>query len=193
AGRAALNGPGGVRAGDAAPMRRWLPPLLLLLASTAPARAATLPDYAGYQKLLDDYLHVVSKPGEAIETRFDYIALDAQPGYPERMGRVRHAMTDVDVDSLGVKDRLAWAINLYNLRAIELVINDLRDPRTHKVIPSVQELGNFHSFGYFDQPGLRVRDSSYTLNTFEQKYLFYGFTRAEGTKPPKNLDPRVHF
>ena len=174
-------------------MRRRLAVLLLVLAWAAPARAATRPDYSGYQKLLDDYLHVVSKPGDAIETRFDYIALDAQPGYPERMGRIRRAMQDVDVDSLSAKERMAWAINVYNFRAIELVINDLRDPRSHKVIPSVREIGNFHAIGYFDQPGLRVRDSSYTLNTFERKYLFYGFSRAEGAQPPKELDPRAHF
>lgn len=178
-------------------MSRGLSSQLLLLALLAcapsPAHAATLPDYAGYQKLLDDYLHVVSNPGEPVETRFDYVGLDAQPGYPERMGRIRRAMMDVNVDSMSAKDRTAWAINAYNFRVLELVIRDLRDPRSHKVIPSIREIGFFHGVDFFEQPGLRVRDSSYTLNGFERKYLFNGFTRAEGVKRPKDLDPRVHF
>ncbi len=158
----------------------------------APAGAVE-PGVAGYQKLLDDYLHVISGPGEPIETRFDYLRLDGLPGYHERMGRIRRALLAVPPDSMSARERLAWAINLYNFRVIELVMRDLRDPRTKQLIPGVREIAFFHGVDFFEQPGLQVGDSSYTLNAFERRFLFADFDRASPAPPPRELDPRVHF
>src|SRR5206468_911039 len=53
-------------------------------ATGAPAGGAAL-DFSSYQKLLDDYLQVTSKPGEPLETRFDYVRLRLSPGRAERL------------------------------------------------------------------------------------------------------------
>jgi hypothetical protein len=168
----------------------WAATLMLALAA-APARGAE-PDYSEYQKLLDRFLHVVTRPGQPIQTRFDYVDLDGAPGAYGLMGRARRAMLAVPPDSMSARERTAWGINLYNLRVIELVEANLRDPRTKQVIPGVKMLSPTLP-GFFEQDGLRVGDGNYTLDAFERVFLFHEFDSTG--RPPKSpdVDPRVHF
>jgi hypothetical protein len=161
------------------------------LAAARGAPAAE-PDDGSYRKLLAEFVVTVSKPGEPLETRVDYVALASQKGSAERLSRVRRSLNFVPPGSMTAAERTAWAINLYNLRVIELVVHNLRDSLTGEIIPSVRRLGPGRT-DFFAQPGLRVDGANYTLDAFERKFLFGDFDRSPRAPRPAGLDPRLHF
>ncbi len=164
---------------------------LLLGLGIAPADGSE-PRYDDYQKLLDRFLITVSRPGEPLETRVDYLRLDKDAGGQVLLGRARYTLASADPDSLTPAGQTAWAINLYNLRVIDLVLLNLMDPRTHLMIHTVKETDpNLRDF--FEQTGLVVAGQDYTLDSFEKKFLFHDFDRSSGGPRPEALDPRVHF
>src|SRR5688572_8993129 len=98
------------------------------LTSASLSAEATKPsplDFSGYQRLLDDYLVVVSPPGAPLETRFDYFKLNSNAGMAERLVSVRAALLSVVPTELSREQRRAWAINTYNFLVIELAATNL--------------------------------------------------------------------
>lgn len=174
-------------------------------ATGAPAGGAAL-DFSGYQKLLDDYLQVTSKPGEPLETRFDYVRLRLSPGRAERLSGIRQALLSVTPSKLTVRERHAWAINTYNFLVIQLVVDNFVQQTTSKELrakgiyglpyQTVQAI-HIEDTPFFEFPFIELKGKTWNLNAFERQFVFDGYpVQAPGTKPaprPRALDPRMHF
>ncbi len=193
----------------------WLPVLAAAALATTPgdtARPAPAPDsavvstqpnpFARYQALLADYLVVTSSPGQPLETRFDYVRLHDNPGRFERMQRIRGELLDESPARMSRSERLAWAINTYNFLVIELATENLIDPNISAYLrvqgysgvarSSVQQI-QVEGVPFFETPVVEIDHQSYSLNTFERRFVFEGFDPKNGGKLPRTLDPRAHF
>ena len=174
-------------------------------ASAADAPAAA-PDFSRYQKLLDEYLVVISQPGQPLETRFDYFRLTGNRGRTEQLLSVHAGLAGVTPAKLAPAARRAWAINTYNFLVIELVANNVW---SRHVSPDMRARGVFavpftsvrhiktNGVGFFELPAIVIEGRTYNLNEFERQFCFDGRevpVPGQKTKPlPKTLDPRVHF
>ena len=109
----------------------------------------------------------------AFETRVNYKLVAVQR---ELVTEILASMNSVDPGSLGPKDRLAWAGNLYNLTVLDIL------GRHHAEVASISEIGDA-PFSIFDAPLLTIAGEKLSLNQFERKYMMEGDTG----------DPRMHF
>jgi hypothetical protein len=161
------------------------------------------PDLTEYQRLLDDFLSVTSKPGQPIETRFDYWELNHKTEVGERLAKAKLGLISVAPSRMSDRGRLAWAINTYNYLVIQMVTENLYDRRMKGYIEgkpawmkpmhkSVQEIG-FNDGTFFETRAIQIEGKDYSLDSFERHFLFADFDRASKAPPPKSLDPRVHF
>jgi len=161
--------------------------------------ALALPEY---QRLLDDFLVVTSKPGEPLETRFDYLMLRFSDARFERFARIHDAFAAATPRRMSRNQRHAWAIDAYNFLVIEMITDNLLDGHAtremkahgfHGGMPyhSVREI-QIQGHPFFAGPAIALGDSVYTLDAFERKFVFDGF-RPGAKKRPATLDPRAHF
>jgi hypothetical protein len=165
--------------------------------------AASEPDYSGYQSLLDAHVKVVSPEGGPIETVFDYTGLYRDPSHLKSFAAIREQLFGVSPGSLDDRARLAWAINAYNYLVIETVTKNL-----HEGTQKLNKGGKRYFFAlhiatvntidldgspFFEGPLVEIEGQSYSLNTFERKFVFRGFEPKGNAKPPAGLDPRAHF
>jgi hypothetical protein len=160
-------------------------------------------DLSAYQALLDEFLSVISKPGEPLETSFDYVALNHQKDCQERLARIRLSFLAVAPSAMDDRTRLAWAIDLYNFLVIQRVTENLYMRRirgyygnvaayVRPLRHSVQEI-SFSDGSFFDAPAIDIEGVRYSLDEFERHFLFADFDRASKAPPPRTLDLRVHF
>lgn len=172
--------------------------------SPAGAGAAPIaPDFSEYQRLLDEFLSVVSAPNTSIETRIDYMRLYAEPDRKERFARIREQLFQIAPSSMDARSRLAWAINAYNYLAIETATNHLFESRGRK--PQGDKM---YSYGvriahvmtitlpggdFFTAPLVEIEGEKYSLNTFERHFVFADYDHKSGKPAPPKLDPRPHF
>jgi len=179
------------------------------ITSAALSAGATKPsplDFSGYQRLLDDYLVVVSPPGAPLETRFDYFKLNTRAGTAERLVSVHSALLSVSPTELSREQRRAWAINTYNFLVIELATTNLISRHVTLDMKQQGVLGiahrgvrtmKFKGLGFFEVPVARVGGRDYNLDQFERAFVFDDpGPPPAGTKrkaPAKSLDPRAHF
>lgn len=175
---------------------------LTLLAGIVPARAAepVVPSTAEYQRLLNDFLSVTSSPGAPLETAFDYEELYISRGRDERLQRVRTDLLQTPPSTMSPKALKAWAINTYNFLVLESATENLYERRivrgklegrrayVRKGRSSVRQMPD-----YFTSTAVTIEGRSYSLNAFEQHFLFADFPRGATGTPPKGLDPRIHF
>ena len=170
---------------------------IALAAHGAPTREANV---ASYQELLNGYLSTISKPGEPLETRFDYEELFILSGRDARLMRIHNDLLQVPPSEMSPKARIAWAINTYNYLVLETVTQNLyestvtrgklagRRAYVRHGRSSVRQIPDF-----FVSPVVSVEGRDYSLNSFEQHFLFADFPRGGNGKAPKGLDPRIHF
>jgi hypothetical protein len=168
----------------------------------APAHGATTreADVASYQQLLNDYLTTTSKPGDPLETRFDYEELFISSGRDARLMRIRTDLLQVPPSEMTPKARMAWAIDTYNYLVLESVTQNLYEKRivrgkldgrrsyVRRGRSTVRQIPDF-----FTSNVVSIEGRDYSLNAFEQHFLFGDFTRGGSGKAPKDLDPRIHF
>ena len=172
--------------------------------ATFDSTRAEEPDFSGYKRLLDDYLSVVSDPGQPLETRFDYVRLWGTEGTFERFARIRRQLFGFPISRLHGHERLAWAINAYNYlvletatvnvierRAVRGYVNGLRT-RVRHPYTSVQQI-RLRYGSFFEGYVAELQGKGYSLNQFEQHFVFDDYDRQSKRPPPKSLDPRVHF
>ena len=175
--------------------------------SGAPAVAQSVPpDFSGYQRLLNDYLVLVSLPGAPLETRVDYFKLHDSAGRAERMLSVRAALLAVTPASLEPAQRRAWAINTYNFLVIDLATTHLISRQVGVDMKARGVMGIAHrsvrhmhikGLGFFGVPVARIDGREYNLDQFERTFVFdTPALAAAGSKPKapaRTLDPRAHF
>ena len=186
---------------------------ILLCASLCPAAAVSSAapkpsplDFSGYQRLLDDYLVVVSKPGAPLETRFDYFKLYDSAGRAERMVSVRAALLAVDPKELERDERRAWAINTYNFMVIDLATTNLISRHVSAELRATGIFGipyrsvrhmKMNGLGFFEVRVAQIGGRDYNLDQFERAFVFDDPGPAEpGAKRKalaKSIDPRAHF
>jgi hypothetical protein len=170
----------------------------LLLPAAHAARAASppaaaQPDFSGYQRLLDDYLTVISPKGAPVETRFDYARLFVAPNRPARLDSIRAQLLAIAPSGMDARTRLAWAINTYNFLVLENATRNLLVPnRGLTRYRSVREMINAYG-PFFERPVVEVEGTSYSLSRFERHLIFHDYDRMTGVPPPAELDPRAHL
>lgn len=161
--------------------------------SAARASLQTVTDYSGYQSLLNDYLVVISKKGEPLDTRFDYEKLYDARGRRARMVKTLDQLVAVPPSRMDEKARLAWAINTYNFIVIDVVTEHLLVPGRkrlrHKSVEDIRLL----STTLFQAPLLTIEGKKYSLEDFERTFVFGGYRPVLGTPTPAGLDARPHF
>src|SRR5262245_7643718 len=162
-------------------------------AKSAPKTPPPAPDFSGYQQLLDELLTVTSEPGDALDTRFDYEKFYDMPGRFERCKRIRRQLLAVPPSAMDERNRLAWAINMYNYLVIETATEYLLVPgrgrlRYHGPRDIMTPEGTLFQAALFE-----IEGEKYSLDSFERHFLFADFDRTKGGPPPPSLDPRLHF
>lgn len=170
-----------------------------VLVTPAPARAAdaaadsgaaerTTIDYSGYQALLNEYLVVISRKNEPVDTRFDYEKLYDARGRRARMVHILDDLFAVDPAKMDPQTRKAWAINLYNFTVLDAVTENLLIPNMKRT--RVKSVRNVRVKGkpLFEFPVVRVEGRLYTLDQFERRFVF-----GDSSDVPVKLDQRAHF
>lgn len=149
--------------------------------------------FGPYQDLLNKHLWTVSDPGKPLETRFNYEYFHDQKGRAERTVRIRQEFLAVDLGTLDLANRRAWAINFYNYLVIETATEHLLIPgKTRQRHLTVQDM-RIEGHEFFQFPVVTIDSVSYTLDRFEKHFLFDDYDRKSGSPPPASLDPRLHF
>lgn len=173
-------------------------------AADPPATEAAVPDFTGYQELLNQYLTAVSAPGAALETRFDYSEFRKSSDFGPRMVAIHKQIFAGTPSKMDAKARMAWAINAYNYLVLETVTKNLYEGTQRSNhggrrvyyairIATVQTIG-LDGGSFFDAPLVTIEGTPYSLNTFERHFVFNDFDPSAGNpKPPASLDPRAHF
>jgi hypothetical protein len=195
--------------GTAAPAAASTPAARAPAATASPWPAAAPPDtlprpeLGAYQALLDSFVTIGSKPGEPLETCFDYWELNHRDDMAERLARVRLSLLAVPPSRMSPRSRLAWAINTYNFLVIDLATQNLFQRKTKSYFEgkpawmrplrrSVQEMRPSDE-PFFEVTTVTVEGVDYSLNAFEKHFVFYDYDRSTKATPPRTLDPRVHF
>ena len=164
---------------------------------------AARPDFSAYQRMLDEFLSVISDRGQPIETRFDYMRLHRTSDWGGRFLRVREQLFASPPSEFDERDRRAWAINAYNFLVIQTITENLYEGmhrslhRGTQVIyrPVVSSVRNIQidDVAFFDAPLVEIGGVRYSLNTFERHFAFADYDSTSRKPPPPALDPRVHF
>ena len=153
-----------------------------------------------YQRLLDGYLHVISRPGEPLATGVDYAALHAPAG-AALLAAVRTELLGVTPSRLDARARLAWAINTYNALVIEQIARVFDSGLAADVAASTPRSSTRSGVlaltrgeqTFFEFPVVTIEARDYSLNAFETHFVFADVDRASGGASPPSLDPRAHF
>jgi hypothetical protein len=161
-------------------------------AAEAPA-APVRPDFSLYQSLLDDYLSVVSAPGQPLDTRFDYEKFYDVVGRFERMSRIRKSLLQVSPAAMDEPTRLAWAINTYNFVVIDNCVEYLLVPRHGRQRYKGPRDIPLPTGSFFQGESVEIDGRKMSLDEFERTYTLGGWDRTSGTPAPATIDPRVHF
>jgi len=139
---------------------------IILLPTLSPA---TEPEWAGYEHLLQNYVH----PGEKNDTALnlvDYQALAVDKAWASLLTR----LADFDPKQLASsEEKLAFWINAYNILAIKVVLD-------HWPLQSIRDAGSFFSPVWKEPAGI-VGGEMRSLNEVEHQIL-----RPMG-------EPRIHF
>lgn len=170
--------------------------LVLVPAPGGAAKAkapAAIPDFTGYQELLDELLTVISAPGEPLDTRFDYEKFYDMRGRFERCKRIRRQLLAVPPSAMDDRNRTAWAINTYNYLVIETATEYLLVPNRGRLRYMGPRDIKTPNGPLFQAPLVEIDGQKYSLDQFELHFLFADFDRTKGPPPPAALDPRVHF
>jgi hypothetical protein len=161
-------------------------------AATAATPEPALPDYTDWQRLLDQRLlplHVfdTDRTAHVASSLFDYAGVRADSAWSKRLDRIRQELLGVAPSRLGPKDRLAWAINTYNFLAVDRIVRELA-ARPKGALTSVKDVKDF-----FTAPAATVEGAAYSLERFEEHFVFLDVDRREGHSLPAGFDPRAHF
>jgi hypothetical protein len=151
-----------------------------------------LPDYSGWQRLLDERLlplHVydTDRTAHIASSMFDYTGMLADSTWPARLDRIRAQLLGIAPSRLSSRDRLAWAINTYNFLAVDRIVHE-QSKRGKGGLRSVKDVQDF-----FTAPAATVEGATYTLEKFEAHFVFLDVDRREGHALPAGFDPRAHF
>uniref|UniRef100_A0A832I5V9 DUF547 domain-containing protein n=1 Tax=Eiseniibacteriota bacterium TaxID=2212470 RepID=A0A832I5V9_UNCEI len=160
-------------------------------ARAAPAAAAA-PDLSGYQRLLDDYLVVVSAPGRPLDTRFDYERLYDARDRDARLDAVRAQMFAVPPSAMAPRARLAWALNAYNFLVLEQATRNLLIPGKGRTRHTDPRMIRVKGWEFFKAPVVTIEGVEYSLDAFERTFVRLGW-KAGAEPMPEGFDPRVHF
>jgi hypothetical protein len=163
------------------------------LARAEDSPPAETPRFTEYQTILNEYLVVLSKPGQALDSQFDYERFYDDRGRYEKLSRARRQLLSVPPSRMSESARLAWAINTYNFLVLENATNYLLVPKRGRLRwKSVQDMKLPTGF-FFKGELVEVEGQKYSLNDFEIAFCFGGWDRMSGVPVPPTVDPRVHF
>lgn len=180
--------------------------LALATLPVAPARASTpaapRPDYSAYQRLLNDYIRVVSGRGQPYDARFYYgqLFVDENIWRKKRSARleaIHEQMLAERSRAVSPHDRIAWALNTYNFLVLEHATMNLLVPgRQFQRVLSVNDMcGN--DGGFFDNDVATIDGRVYSLRQFEREFVFgdTSFVGMGRAAPPRRAgpDPRLGF
>jgi hypothetical protein len=170
--------------------------LLVILPACAQAQSVS-PDLHGYQSLLDRYVRRIGARGEPFDTRFDYEQLYVDENIwklqrSERLEQLHAQLLAATPSAMTPAERLAWGINTYNFLVIERITVNLLVPKhgfqRYKAVDQINAL----SSGFFTGRLAVVEGRSYTLDSFQRRFVFGDSSASHG---PRALlaDPRVLF
>lgn len=163
------------------------------VAADTVTRAPRQPDASLYQSLLDEFLVVTSARGEALDTRFDYEKLYDARGRRARMVLALDALSAGRPSTMTPKQRLAWAINLYNYLVLHVATENLLVPGRKRLrYKSVDEI-RLPGHTFWTAPVVTIEGQPYSLEQFERRFVFGGPRPALGAPPDPATDPRAHF
>lgn len=146
---------------------------MLLMAMTTPALADDF-DHSQFDGLLRKY---VSSHDDGRSTRIDYAAIkNSKASLSEYLDRTTE-VTQKAFDAWSKSEQLAFLINVYNARTIELVLEGYPD------IASIKDLGSVLSSPW-SKEFVQLFGSKHSLDDIE-----HGLIRGSG----RYGDPRIHF
>jgi hypothetical protein len=183
-------------------IRKTLAVALLLVLSVSARAQAAVPDFRDYQSLLDKYVVRIGEKGQPLDTRFDYeqLYVDEKIWTLKRsplLEQIHAQLLAAKPSAMKPAERLAWALNTYNFLVIEQVTVNLILPpkRNHPFsfirYTSVDQIRKPQS-GFFTTPLADVEGRSYTLESFERRFVYGDTSSGSGTRAPL-ADPRVRF
>ena len=145
--------------------------------------------YAGYQRLLNDYLMEQTLPGDGLVSAFDYSAALADEQVAQIIARQTEVLRDFDPDTLAGRDQsIAFWINAYNFFMLSEILTDRPDG---KLVSSVWDYGgrvNPFVDSVFERETFVVGGERMSLNDIEKGRLLGKDYADRGWK-----DARVHF
>jgi hypothetical protein len=169
----------------------------VLLAVLATSARAAVPDYSGYQALLDRYVMRLDPRSQATDTRFDYDRLYVdervfQFHRSPRLEGIHAVLTAVRPSELAPADRVAWAINTYNFLVIERATLNLLVPGKRLVRQRRVEDMRSPQGLFFAAPVAVIEGRSYSLAEFERRFVYDDTTqvfepRARAVDPRRSL------
>lgn len=144
----------------------------------------------GYGRLLADYLLRVSRPDGSVESRFDYARLRASHNQAALRDDLRRHFLSVEPQTLDPATRHAWAVNAYNFLILDAVTESLVSA-AGETLASIRDIGD-EPFAVFEEERIPLGRETWSLNRFENHFLFHDLDRATG-KSREPVDPRYHF
>jgi len=145
---------------------------------------------AGYARLLQEYVIQNPLPDGGMETRVDYARLASEPDLEKFCADLRKRFLSVNPLTLDPTTRRAWALNTYNFLIVDLVLDNLIGA-DGKPLESIADIGE-GDFSVFDDEFFEVGGVDFSLNRFENHFLFHDVDR-DSRHIPRELDPRFHF
>ena len=178
-------------------LRKALVAALFVILPACVHAGPVVPDFTGYQSLLDQYVVRISARGEPLDTRFDYEQLYVDEKiwtkhHSDRLDALHAQMLDATPSRMTPAQRHAWAINTYNFLVIERVTNGLLIPnRLFVRVKKVDEIG-MRGVPFFTSTAAVVEGRRCSLADFERHFVFEDTTTADSPRAPLN-DPRILF
>lgn len=170
--------------------------LLALLSTNALAQSGP-PGLQDYQELLDQYLRPMQAKGQPYDSKFDYGELYVDEKIwtkktSERLDRIHAQMYAAQPSRMAPKERLAWALNLYNFTVLERVTRGLLVPKhdfqRYRTVDQVDALRG----PFFSSLVMEIEGRKYSMNDFE-RYFLYGDTALSHPRRTVGGDPRLQF
>ncbi len=169
----------------------------LLALVTTNALAEPLPGLQDYQELLDLYVRPIQAKGQPYDSKFDYGQLYVDEKIwtkktSDRLDRIHAMMFAAQPSRMMPKERLAWALNLYNFSVLERVTRGLLVPKhdfqRYKTVDQIDARRGL----FFGTRVLDIDGQSYSLDEFE-RIFFYGDTAFSHVRRQVGGDPRLQF
>ncbi|WP_339807353.1 DUF547 domain-containing protein [uncultured Marinobacter sp.] len=145
--------------------------------------------YAGYQRLLTDYLVEQTLPGDGLVSAFDYRSALADNSLQQALADQRAKLMAFNPETLeGREESVAFWMNAYNFFMLAQILTERPDG---ELVSSVWDYGgrvNPFVDSVFERKSFAIGGRAYSLNEIEKEILLGDDYADKGWK-----DARVHF